>query len=149
MTLPSLLSGKIKNKLEKKRKKKILRALSLSLWLNLFYKSSFVTFYMFLQMGEEKRVGLYTNDRRFVCFWTGIMVKTLSISREEESLRSGQHLSISRSAARLLCRPGVSVMPGQQPTRWSKQPEGERSTLPDLLPNLYCLSHPVFCSLAL
>lgn len=58
------------------------------------------------------------------------MVKLLSISNEE-ALREVS-VSVGRSVVLLLCRLGVSVMPGQQPIRWNKQPERERSNLPNL-----------------
>lgn len=57
----------------------------------------------------------FINDQRFGRFWAGIMVKLLSISNEE-ALREVS-VSVGRSVVLLLCRLGVSVMPGQQPIR--------------------------------
>lgn len=89
--------------------------LSLSSWLKLFYKLLFVTFLYVFPNGKTKCVGLYKWPA-FGRFWAGIMVKLLSISNEKVLQRGLCRL--------LLCRLGVSVMPGQQPICWNKQPEG-------------------------
>lgn len=107
--------------------------ISLCLWLNLFYKLLFATFYMYFQMGKA-----FINDWQFDHFGWALR---WSISNEEE-------VSVSVSSFVVLhAEYQHDIRSAATPVNWTtrgkteREREARRSICQNLLPKLYFLSN--------
>lgn len=136
VTLPSLLSGgkvKKKEKIYKNNLGESSPFISLCLWLNLFYKLLFATFYMYFQMGKA-----FITDWQFDHFGWALR---WSISNEEE-------VSVSVSSFVVLhAEYQHDIRSAATPVNWTtrgkteREREARRSICQNLLPKLYFLSN--------